>query len=408
MTTAVVRPAHPPTTRSAVHAAPWTPIVAAAALLAVARIAAAGTATFDRVWAEDGAVFYTDTADGAAAFGRTYAGYLHTIPRAVASLAVHVAPPTAFGATVLALAVLVTAGCAAAIYTSLAARTGPVPGATVALLLVGVPAAGVESLGNAANLQFFMLTALCVAVTRPAAAGSAARWAAAGAGFLVAASCPLAAVAVPVAVISCGRRGGLRHPLVRGIAAGLVVQAAAVTWGAASGFVNPQRPTGGWQASRLLGVLEQRGLPIAPVAAGAVVGLAAVVAATWVVTRSCEHRRMVWALLVAALLLAVVPVALAGRPGARYELAPTVLVAAAVALWAVRRRRAVLWAVVGVAVVAAAVGFPAGQSRVAGPSWSQQIAAHDRACAAGQRPAAVGWSPPSWAATELPCPTPPG
>ncbi len=113
---------------------------------------------FDRFWAEDGSVFYQDalTNGPTAGFGHWYAGYLHTIPRIIASIAA--AFPVRDAAAVFATLVLLTLATGAALVESRSGayivrrwlRVG------VALSIALVPIIGEEAIGNVANLQFFL------------------------------------------------------------------------------------------------------------------------------------------------------------------------------------------------------------------------------------------------------------
>jgi hypothetical protein len=120
------------------------------------------------LWAEDGAVFFSEqvTRGGAGAVLEPYAGYLHTLPRAIAAL-VSPAPFTAAPTLYAVAAVVVTLAVFAVV---LSPRLGwLVPSATarsVVFLLLCVSPVLTEIYGNIANLIFvggigLVLIALC-------------------------------------------------------------------------------------------------------------------------------------------------------------------------------------------------------------------------------------------------------
>jgi hypothetical protein len=139
-----------------------------------------GAPLADTLWAEDGQLFLTDALeDPLGAILAPAGGYLHAIPRILAA--------TAGALGLVSAAVVLSAGSALLItllscFVFFAAREvlpSPWQRATIAGFVVLLPAAGFESLANAANLQFFFVFASFWAlVDRPvtwprAVAGSA-------------------------------------------------------------------------------------------------------------------------------------------------------------------------------------------------------------------------------------------
>lgn len=139
----------------------WLPLATgvAAALLTLLRLATRPE-LFDRVWAEDGAVFLLDAQQaGPASLVMQYAGYGHLVSRlltlAGAALSVEAFPVHVVGA--VAVTVLLLAWFAA---TAAAALTS----SRLAVVLAGLspalaPTLGHEVIGNLSNLQWFLLAA---------------------------------------------------------------------------------------------------------------------------------------------------------------------------------------------------------------------------------------------------------
>ncbi len=114
---------------------------------------------FDQFWGEDGATFYQDALLNGRreSFGHVYAGYLHTIPRLIAALAS--ALPARIAPAVFAVCVLATlaAGTAFVEYQSGTYISRRWLRIGVALPVAFLPVLGQEAIGNAANLQFFLV-----------------------------------------------------------------------------------------------------------------------------------------------------------------------------------------------------------------------------------------------------------
>jgi hypothetical protein len=197
------------------------------------------TAAWDTVWAEDGAIFLSDalTAPVGSLF-TAYGGYVHPVPRVVATVASWL--PLDHAAFVFALAwALVVSLLALFVYfaSSEVLRARPLRLALGVLVLL-LPAAGSELLGNATNLHFYLIHACFWAFVwrSEARTALAARATVAGATAL---SDPLAILFGPLALWGVVERRTRRALVVpAALAAGLAVQFAAILAGVA-----PQRLT---------------------------------------------------------------------------------------------------------------------------------------------------------------------
>jgi hypothetical protein len=145
----------------ALHEQPWA---TAALAFAVALLhSPAGGVAFDTVWGEDGR-FYEDALNsGLRSVGRTHVGYLHVVPRLVASVATFfpvVTVPVLFAVA----SALISAFCVAYVASDQARDDlGICAQTVVAFALVCLPIGTAEVFGNLANLQqIFWPTALWV------------------------------------------------------------------------------------------------------------------------------------------------------------------------------------------------------------------------------------------------------
>jgi hypothetical protein len=144
----------------------WVAIVAVAS---VALLLARAPFAVSRFWAEDGVVFYQGAhEEGFRAFGDSWAGYYHLIPRITGAITSAVPVSVAPYVNWLIVAVCI-AWCAATIF--VASRTW-VSSLAGRLLLAGsvvlVPSIGRESIGNIANLHFIMLfPTLLILISKP-------------------------------------------------------------------------------------------------------------------------------------------------------------------------------------------------------------------------------------------------
>lgn len=114
----------------------------------------------ERIWAEDGQYFLTDSAAhsiGSALF-LPYQGYLHFVPRVWADIITAIIPPGGYAIALTIASCITAAGVASAVF-FLARDIVPwwFARAFLALIPVLVPAAPLEVLGNLANLHWFLL-----------------------------------------------------------------------------------------------------------------------------------------------------------------------------------------------------------------------------------------------------------
>lgn len=133
-------------------------VVAVAALLVRAPFAVTG------LWAEDGHVFLHDAIDHGIvpSILRSYEGYFHLVPRVIGAAAAVLPLPDA-AVTTWVLTALVTGWCVASVDAASAGwLTTGVLRVVAALAVVALPALRVESLANAANLQFPLLFAALI------------------------------------------------------------------------------------------------------------------------------------------------------------------------------------------------------------------------------------------------------
>lgn len=123
----------------------------------------------DGVWAEDGTIFLADAVDAPLqeTLLRPYAGYLHVLPRLLAE-AVSWLPLAASAVALLACAVLVVSALALVLLACLADHVPSLLGRVVVVGFVVLLPVGRETVGNIANLHWFLLvTAVCVMFWTP-------------------------------------------------------------------------------------------------------------------------------------------------------------------------------------------------------------------------------------------------
>jgi hypothetical protein len=381
-------------------------VFAAAALIAAGRLVVSGW-PFDRVWAEDGAVFLADAVEhGWRSVGYSYAGYMHALPRFLALAGSHL-PLAQFAPFALVLSILVCALVAALVHTAAHQVTGSTPWAlAAALATVSAPALRTESLGSLANLQWFLLYgALWLCLARP----DRTKWAVSAALALVAAATtPLTAVLFPVLLV-VHRGRAWRHPATAGLAAGLVLQVLSRLLAPRSAGRVLDRDPGlppGLGRTYLDSVAGIRsGVPETGTAFGVLLLLAGLTA-LW----ACRHDRLrtvsviVIVALTGALLFvgtSVITNAATGRyigVGTLFLWAALVLAASAAPPWAA--------AAVGTLLVTAAVlCFPADPYLVSGPSWATEVARATAGCEATDGPgtAVLPVGPDGWGTMTLPC-----
>jgi hypothetical protein len=135
------------------------PVVVAA--LAIGLLAARAPFAITSLWAEDGRIFMNDAIHrgAVASLFRSYQGYFHTVPRLIGALAAAV-PLETSAVVVWGVVAAIVGWCAASI--SLASADWIENGwlrTAAALSIVALPSLQLESLANAANLQFTLLFA---------------------------------------------------------------------------------------------------------------------------------------------------------------------------------------------------------------------------------------------------------
>ncbi len=114
----------------------------------------------DNLYAEDGVLFVGDWAWRAhlGLLWEPYAGYQHLLPRLGSGLVVATMPVASWGYAVTAVACLLVGAVAAAVFAFSAGLVSFWPARVLlALIVVLIPIAGVEALGNLANLHWFVL-----------------------------------------------------------------------------------------------------------------------------------------------------------------------------------------------------------------------------------------------------------
>ncbi len=375
----------------------------------------------DVVWAEDGSIFLAqaEALGPAEAIGRSYAGYAHLVPRLLAEVAA--ALPVAWAAVVFSLAAaLVTAAAGALVYDRSAVHLASVPArlaVSVPVLAVYVGIADVPL--NVANLHWVaMYASFWVLVT--GSVGTGRRVVGAVTLFLTAASDPLTALLVPLTVPAAiafwrGDRRALLQPV--GLALGLLFQVVVRAGGT-------DRELGqGFDPAFVVISLLARALPTA-VLGDRIVGtpgpgaryLVAVAVAALVIAgialvawrsraEDAARSRLAAVAAIYAVAFYVAPVALSGVATPRYATVPALLLVTASAIVLDRATlpsgalRAVRVAALGALAVAVVVGFPSGDVRNGGPSWSGGVRDAVDGCSGD---AEVPLAPSGWTA-ELPC-----
>jgi hypothetical protein len=379
----------------------------------------------DTLWAEDGRNFLQDAVDHGpiASLVIPYAGYLHTIPRILASITVTFAPVAGWADAMTAGACVVAGLLAAIVYVCCRDVVPWLPARIlVACFTVLAPLAPREVLGNAANLHSLVLwTMLWLLLYTPRTRTGAILL---GSVALLGAATEIQCLLLsPLVLLLLRWRNRRRRPVIVGFGAGLVLQlVVTLLW--------PRPPSGHPPVEPLsiaYGYLINAAMPLAtpqdsigPVLAGSgpLVGLLvfAVVAGafTYVLVRGGTHQRIAACGLLAGS-LAVYSASVVSNPNtfydyarfdrdelaqvwlARYGVVPSMMLAAIVVLataLAVARRssggarrtlgeRRRIAGTVALAVVAAlllAQFIPQFTRRSAGPEWSPQVTAAARSC----------------------------
>jgi hypothetical protein len=166
-------------------------------------------------WAEDGNVFFQDARSRSfvPTFFRPHQGYYHFVPRTIGGISALV-PLRSAAAVTFALVALVVGWCAAT--TFLASRPWVQTHAgrvCLAIALVALPVLGVESIANAANLQYTMLFVAGLVLLSE---GTSRALNINGAIFVVVTglSCPVLVVLAPLVVWRVARRRAIRPDLI--------------------------------------------------------------------------------------------------------------------------------------------------------------------------------------------------
>ncbi len=182
---------------------------------------------WDTMYAEDGFTFVQGAVDGTAWWGTPYAGYLHVLPRIVASVVTGALPVRAWAwgmAVGAALVVGLVAALAYAVTRHLGG--GRLLGVVAAAAPVLVPVAGIESIANTGNTHSYLAYGALFGI----AARPRRRWVRvvlALVVFLFAATEIQAIVIVPAALVLLTWHTRCRWPTVGALLLGLAAQAAA-------------------------------------------------------------------------------------------------------------------------------------------------------------------------------------
>ncbi len=382
-----------------------------AAAIAWLRIPAADR---DVLWAEDGRNFLQDAIDGAAGgVLRPYAGYLHVVPRLLASAVAATVPPAGWAVAMTAGSCLIAGILSAVVFVSArAVIPARMARLAIAMLTVLAPMASREVLGNAANLHSLFFWALFwMLLGRPRSRTGSAVLAAVG---LLAALTEIQAVLLlPLLLVAWRDR---RRWLVRGaVLLGVVAQlTVTLIWA---------RPASGHQAvgplslpyGYLINVVMPFAVPrsaIGPAlnASGPLLGLIVLAAlafcAFWGLRGGIRARTAVIALLAMSAVVYCASVVANPNPFldyanisrtalehvwfVRYGVVPSMMLGAAAvvgltAVWQRSARRTVRLVVIAVVIVGL-LGNAAPQPtrRSDGPSWSAGVATAEQLC--GRRP----------------------
>lgn len=397
--------------------AAWSAMTRAAAPLVLLALAAAGiawlripTADRDVLWAEDGRNFLQGALDGTpAGVFQSYAGYLHVVPRMLATLVVATVPVGGWAVAMTAGSCLIAGILALVVFVS--ARTiipAVAPRLAIALLTVLAPLASREVLGNAANLHsLFLWTLFWMLLGRPRSRAGAAALAAVG--LLGALTEIQTLLLLPLLLVGWRdrRRWLVRGAVLLGVLAQLTVT---VLWPRGASGHPPIAPLS-LPYGYLINVLMPFVLPrstIGPtlVASGPLVGvllLAGVGAcAAWALHRGRRPRIAVIALLAGSVLAYCA--AVVDNPNAfldyaeltrtqlenvwfvRYGVVPSMMVGAVViiGLFALFRRIDRGWirvGIVAIVVIGLVVNLaPEATRRTGGPSWSAGVVAAAEQC----------------------------
>jgi hypothetical protein len=360
----------------------------AAVVCAVARLLLSGNA-FDRVWAEDGAVFLSDArALGPGSVIAEYSGYGHLLPRLLALLGSWF--PLDYYPLFTVLASTAVVGLLAWYVFGVARQvtSNSLWAGVAALALVLTPAYRSEALGNLANLQWFLMPAALWAIVDRRRGPAAIIVIVAAA-----ATSPLTALLTPALFIAHGRNAWRTRAAIA-LASGLAFQALVLLIGTHSA-ANPAPRSPSAYIGMVFDILEQAGsTPWLVIPAGLL--LIAITFTAWLIGARNNHIAV--AFVITSALYVAVPTVLNGSAQPRYIACGFVILvwAACLAGPALQRAHATILTIV--LIGAAAITFPADPYRVSGPSWTSEINAP---CTTDTRD--VELSPQGWGAISLPC-----
>ncbi|MBP2324935.1 hypothetical protein JOF56_005320 [Kibdelosporangium banguiense] len=361
----------------------------AAVVCVLSRLLLAGHA-FDRVWAEDGAVFLVDArTHGFGSLIAEYSGYAHLVPRILALIGSWL--PLAYYALFTVTVSAVVVGLLAwYVYASARHTTSSPTWALIAALALALaPAYRAEALGNLANLQWFLLPAAAWAVidTRRTRIAPLVILAAAT-------TSPLTILLLPALLLTHGRTA-LRTPATLALAAGLGFQAV-VRFAGIHSVANPAPRSPGVYPAMATEILESVGsTPWAPAIAGII--LIVLCLAAWFV--GARKNLPATAFVVTSALFVAVPTVLNGSAQPRYVACGFVALVWAACLAAPALRRTFATGLAVILAASALLTFTADPYRVSGPSWTSEI---NSPCGPGKTHQA-DLSPQDWGAIPLPC-----
>jgi hypothetical protein len=215
----------PAAAREAESGREWPIALAVAAVAGVIAWLRMPLNTLGQLYAEDGRTFFGDwfTHGSVALLREPYAGYQHLLPRLASGLIAWPAPVSGWAVAVNLVVCLILGGVAGLVHVCARAVVA-LPAARIALglIVVVVPIAGFEGLGNLANLHWFLLY-LVVWVLLAVPRSTAAAWGLAVVALLCTATEPQAAIFLPLAAWAVIRRRGV-WPVTLGWSLGVAAQ----------------------------------------------------------------------------------------------------------------------------------------------------------------------------------------
>ena len=383
-----------------------------------------GAGALGTLYAEDGTIFLKGALthhQGLLALPQPFMGYIHTLPRLLAAVAVSL--PLQWDSGFLSGAsALIVAGLALLVFRASAAHLRSRLVRTVlAATLIFLPVGTAEVLDNVANLHWFLIyAAFWVLLWKPEQPWEIA--AGAITVLLAGASDPLTVLLAPVAVLRILSVRGVRHHLITAAwGAGLLLQAAGIALGHAHrNFLPPLQPARviGWYlfdvvgraifGTQLLG--DPHTLRGKILAAVAVLGLGAL-AAIAIRAGVLRQRPLAAVAVLMSVVTFAVPVVLTGISTPRYSVVPVLLLVTAVACaldrplpaTAAGPLRAAGIAAIALLAVVWTVEFPVHNARSNGVQWPTELARAQLTCGQGSANAEIPIAPPGWE-MEVACP----